>query len=141
MAYRELYNQLPPYRPYDYKIDLKENAKKALKYSPLYKISILKLEAVKAYLIDNLNKGYNNVFIIIDRFSKQAISIPYNKKINIKETAKLYIYHIFSLYKLKLPNSIKVYNIFHPYIDDYDYLDNSQEIDKRLRASFFQRGG
>ncbi|CAL3970404.1 unnamed protein product [Diplocarpon coronariae] len=54
-------NQLPLYYPYNYKIDLRENAKKALKYSPLYKISILELEAVKAYLINNLDKGFIEV--------------------------------------------------------------------------------
>ena len=39
--------------------------------------------------------GYDNVFVVIDRFSKQAISIPCTKKIDARETAKLYIYHIF----------------------------------------------
>ncbi|CAL3969244.1 unnamed protein product [Diplocarpon coronariae] len=52
-------NILPPYRPYNYKIELTaEGAQKALRYSPLYKISIPKLEIVKAYLINNLNKGF-----------------------------------------------------------------------------------
>ncbi|EKD12419.1 polymerase [Drepanopeziza brunnea f. sp. 'multigermtubi' MB_m1] len=44
--------------PYDHKIELLEGREKALQYSLLYKISILKLKLTKAYLIDNLNKGF-----------------------------------------------------------------------------------
>ncbi|EKD11956.1 polymerase [Drepanopeziza brunnea f. sp. 'multigermtubi' MB_m1] len=51
-------NVLAPYRPYDYKIELFEKEEKALRYSLLYKISILELKLTKAYLIDNLNKGF-----------------------------------------------------------------------------------
>ncbi|EKD12128.1 polymerase [Drepanopeziza brunnea f. sp. 'multigermtubi' MB_m1] len=51
-------NVLALYRPYDYKIELLERGEKALRYSLLYKMSILKLELIKAYFIDNLNKGF-----------------------------------------------------------------------------------
>jgi hypothetical protein len=49
---------LPPYRLYDYKIELESDSEKSLKYSPLYKISIEELEIVKEYLTDNLSKGF-----------------------------------------------------------------------------------
>ncbi|EKD20143.1 polymerase [Drepanopeziza brunnea f. sp. 'multigermtubi' MB_m1] len=51
-------NVLAPHKPYDYKIELLERKEKALRYSLLYKMSILELELTKAYLIDNLNKGF-----------------------------------------------------------------------------------
>ena len=51
-------NILPPYYSYDYKIKLKGEGKKALKYSLLYKILIKELKAVKEYITDNLNKGF-----------------------------------------------------------------------------------
>ncbi|EKD12200.1 hypothetical protein MBM_09635 [Drepanopeziza brunnea f. sp. 'multigermtubi' MB_m1] len=115
MAKRDESNVLAPHKPYDYKIELFERKEKALRYSLLYKISIFKLKLTKAYFIDNLNKdkhGYDNVFIVIDRFFKQAISILYHKSIDAKSFAKLYIYYIYN-FKLKLPESIKVHLIFH----------------------------
>lgn len=39
--------------------------------------------------------GYDNVLVVIDRFSKQAISIPCHKTIDSRGLAKLYIYHIY----------------------------------------------
>jgi len=51
-------NILPPHRAYDHKIELEGDGEKALKYSPLYKISGDELEAVKAYIVDNLEKGF-----------------------------------------------------------------------------------
>ncbi|CAL3968262.1 unnamed protein product [Diplocarpon coronariae] len=39
--------------------------------------------------------SYNNVLIIIDRFSKQAISIPCRKTTNSRQLAQLYIYYIY----------------------------------------------
>ncbi|EKD20176.1 polymerase [Drepanopeziza brunnea f. sp. 'multigermtubi' MB_m1] len=51
-------NVLALYKPYDYKIELFEKGKKALRYLLLYKMSILELELIKAYFIDNLNKGF-----------------------------------------------------------------------------------
>ena len=49
-------DKLPPHRPYDHKIDLESS--NTLGYSPLYKMSLVELEVVKQYLIDNLNKGF-----------------------------------------------------------------------------------
>ncbi|KAM3065105.1 hypothetical protein ACMFMG_012250 [Clarireedia jacksonii] len=51
-------NLLPPHRPYDHKIQLEGDGEKALKYSPLYKMSLEELEAVKEYITDNLLKGF-----------------------------------------------------------------------------------
>ena len=51
-------NILPPHRAYDHKIELEGDGEKALKYSPLYKMSGDELEAVKAYIVDNLEKGF-----------------------------------------------------------------------------------
>ena len=39
--------------------------------------------------------GYNNVFVVIDRLSKQAISIPCHKSLDATEMAKLYTYHVY----------------------------------------------
>lgn len=39
--------------------------------------------------------GFNNVFVVIDRLSKQAISIPCHKKINASDMARMYVYHIY----------------------------------------------
>jgi hypothetical protein len=49
---------LPPYRQYNHKIELENNNASALKYSPLYKISLEELETVKKYLTNNLSKGF-----------------------------------------------------------------------------------
>jgi hypothetical protein len=51
-------NILPPYRIYNYKIQLKKEVKGNLRYSPLYKITIAKLKAIKKYLLENLDKGF-----------------------------------------------------------------------------------
>jgi hypothetical protein len=55
------------YRSYDYKIILKSDKKK-FTYSPLYKINTKELEAMKQYLLKNLNKSFiktNQVFFIV----------------------------------------------------------------------------
>ena len=44
--------------PYNYRIKLKGEGKKALKYSLLYKILVKELKAIKEYIINNLNKGF-----------------------------------------------------------------------------------
>jgi hypothetical protein len=49
-------DKLPPHRFYDYKITLESN--NTLKYNPLYKILIKKLEIFKQYLLDNLKKNF-----------------------------------------------------------------------------------
>jgi hypothetical protein len=49
---------LPPHRSYDHKIELEGEGEKALKYSPLYKMSAEELEAIKQYITENLDKGF-----------------------------------------------------------------------------------
>jgi hypothetical protein len=49
-------DKLSPHRLYDHKIELKDD--NTLRYSLLYKITMAKLETVKKYLINNLNKGF-----------------------------------------------------------------------------------
>ena len=39
--------------------------------------------------------GYDNIFVVIDYLSKQAVSIPYHKTIMAKEIAWLYIMFIY----------------------------------------------
>jgi len=39
--------------------------------------------------------GYDNVFVVIDRLSKQAVSIPCHKTITAEEMAWLYIVFIY----------------------------------------------
>lgn len=51
-------NILPPHRAYDHKIILEGEGEKALKYSPLYKMSLEELESVKIWITENLNKGF-----------------------------------------------------------------------------------
>ena len=58
---REASDRLPPHRPYDHKIRLDTpNGAERLGYSPLYHQSTAELEAVKQYLIENLDKGFIN---------------------------------------------------------------------------------
>ena len=65
-AYREYHKAfskqdsdiLPPSRSYDHKIILEGEGEKALKYSPLYKMSLEQLEVVKEYITENLAKGF-----------------------------------------------------------------------------------
>ena len=38
--------------------------------------------------------GYDNVLVIIDRLSKESISIPYYKTTTTKEIASLFIYYV-----------------------------------------------
>lgn len=48
-------NKLPPYRPYDYRIDTGDSV---LTYGPLYSMSYEELEVLRNYLRDNLDKGF-----------------------------------------------------------------------------------
>ena len=41
-------------------------------------------------------KGYDTVFVVVDRLSKWPVSIPYQKATTIKEIAQLYIQHIYA---------------------------------------------
>jgi hypothetical protein len=47
---------LPPYRDYDYKIELE--APLLGSYAPLYRQSTAELQELKRYILDNLNKGF-----------------------------------------------------------------------------------
>src|SRR6266536_2346734 len=38
--------------------------------------------------------GYNNVLVIIDRLSKESVSIPCHKTTTTEEMASLFIYHV-----------------------------------------------
>ena len=49
-------DELPPHRTIDHKIVLEQE--NALGFSPLYHMSLAELQAVKQYLLDNLNKGF-----------------------------------------------------------------------------------
>jgi hypothetical protein len=49
-------DEMPPHRTYDHKIVLENDA--VLGHSPLYNHSAKELEALKAYLVDNLAKGF-----------------------------------------------------------------------------------
>jgi hypothetical protein len=39
------------------------------------------------------------VIILVNYFSKRLFLIPYNKNINTKEVAKLYIYYVYRIYR------------------------------------------
>jgi hypothetical protein len=43
--------------------------------------------------------GYNTVFVNVDRLGKRVISIPCEKTITIEEAARLYITHIYQIYR------------------------------------------
>ena len=47
-----------PVEPYNHKIKIKLNKEDTLSYSPLYQQSTAKLQAIKQYFINNLNKGF-----------------------------------------------------------------------------------
>jgi transposase InsO family protein len=48
--------------------------------------------------------SYNNVLVVMDRLSKESISIPCYKTTTAKEMASLFIYHIWHYFGL--PDSI-----------------------------------
>jgi hypothetical protein len=68
-------DQLPPYRSYDYKIQLE--APLPNHFSPLYRQSTEELQATKKYLVDNLNKGF-----IVNSSSPFASLVLFVKKAN-----------------------------------------------------------
>jgi hypothetical protein len=41
-----------------------------------------------------LSKGYDSLFVVVDRLSKATILAPCNKTITTDETAQLYIEHV-----------------------------------------------
>ena len=52
------FNILPPYQPYNYKIEIELDKEDTLSYGPLYQKSTAKLQALKQYIINNLDKGF-----------------------------------------------------------------------------------
>ena len=50
--------ELPPHRKYDHKIDLEDGANASLGHCPLYAMSPFKLQKVKEYLEEMLDKGF-----------------------------------------------------------------------------------
>ena len=42
--------------------------------------------------------GYDTVLILVNRFGKRTVSIPCKKTTDAKETARLYIQHVFRVY-------------------------------------------
>jgi len=52
----------------------------------------------KSFSIDK--NRFDNVYIVIDRFSKQTISIPCQKTVSIEKIAWLYIAFIYRYYKI-----------------------------------------
>ena len=53
-------DQLPPHRSCDIKIEIEEDKshEQAIGHAPLYKISLEELEAVRTYILENLQKGF-----------------------------------------------------------------------------------
>ena len=49
-------DELPPYKLYNHKIELE--GEQDLGYSPIYCLEREELEAIKEYIINNLNKGF-----------------------------------------------------------------------------------
>jgi hypothetical protein len=42
--------------------------------------------------------SFDNVFVVVDRLSKQAISIPCYKEVTVEDMARMYITHIYRYY-------------------------------------------
>jgi hypothetical protein len=98
--------------------------------------------------------GYDMVFVVIDRLSKQAISIPCFKTVTAKEMARLYVHYIYrirgapeSIVSDRGPQfisdfwkefcrilgiKIKLSTAFHPQTDGQTEIMN-QYLDQRLR--------
>jgi hypothetical protein len=45
-------------------------------------------------------KGFDNIFIIVDRLSKKPILVPYYKTIRAKGLAEVYIYYVYRYYRV-----------------------------------------
>jgi hypothetical protein len=45
-----------------------------------------------------LKTGYDSIFVVIDRLSKQAISMPCYKTMIVKDMARIYFYTIYRYY-------------------------------------------
>jgi transposase InsO family protein len=105
--------------------------------------------------------GYDTVFVVIDRLSKQAISIPCHQTITAEEMAQLYITHVYRYYGAPesmvsdrgpqfvsyfwaefcriLGVKLKLSTAFHPQTDGQTEIMN-QYLDQRLRpfANYYQ---
>ncbi len=98
--------------------------------------------------------GYDNVFVVIDRLSKQVVSIPCHKTITAEEMAWLYIVFIYRYFGLPvsivsdyrpqfvskfwaefchiLGIKLKLSTAFYPQTDSQTEIMN-QYLDQRLR--------
>ena len=55
---KAVFNILPPHQLYNYKIEIKLGKEDTFSYSPLCQQFMAKLQAIKQYLINNLDKGF-----------------------------------------------------------------------------------
>ena len=46
----------------------------------------------KSFLVDK--EGYDCLFVVIDRLSKQAVSVPCYKTVNARDLAELFLKHV-----------------------------------------------
>ena len=98
--------------------------------------------------------GYDNVFVVVDRLSKQAVSVACFKTVTAEEIARLYITHIYRYYGPPvsivsdrrpqfisqfwaefcriLSIKLKLSTAFHPQTDGQTEIMN-QYLDQRLR--------
>ena len=53
-----VFNVLLPHQLYNYKIKIKPSKEDTLSYSPLRQQFIVKLQAIKQYIINNLGRGF-----------------------------------------------------------------------------------
>ncbi|QSZ33873.1 hypothetical protein DSL72_005446 [Monilinia vaccinii-corymbosi] len=105
--------------------------------------------------------GYDNVLVIVDRLTKQAISTPCHKEVDSREQAKLYLYHVYRYYGAPrtivsdrgpqfisdfwqefnrlLGTDIKLSTAHHPQTDGQTEIYN-QYLQQRLRpfVSYYQ---
>jgi len=102
----------------------------------------------------NESEGFDSIYVVIDRFSKQSITMPCNKTVTAKQMARLFINHV---YRFKgapitivsdrgpqfvsdfwnefcriLGIKMKLSTAFHPQTDGQTEIMN-QYIDQRLR--------
>ena len=47
-----------------------------------------------------MSQGFNTIYIIVDRFSKQIYAIPTNTELISEEMAKIYQDNVFKLYSI-----------------------------------------
>jgi hypothetical protein len=105
--------------------------------------------------------GYDNVFVVVDRLSKQAISVPCYKTVIAEEVARLYICHVYRYYGAAesivsdrggqfisafwkefnriLGTQLKLSTAHHPQTDGQTEIMN-QYLEQRLRpfVSYYQ---